>query len=604
MNNIIGIDLGTTNSVVSILENDKPIVIINQEGSKTTPSVVNILPNNEIIVGELAKRRSVTEPHNTVFSVKRLMGRRYDELPVEDKKLPYKIIEDSEGMACVTINERLFKPEEISALILRKMRECAEDHLGEEIIDAVITVPAYFNDSQRQATKKAGELVGLNVVRIVNEPTAAALAYGLDKNQNQRIAVFDFGGGTFDITILEIDNEVFEVRSTNGDTHLGGDDLDYCLVEYIKKLIQEQLNIDISNDIQAMQRIRETAEKVKCELSSLNESSINLPFLTADESGPKHFNTVIKREEFEKLAEPVFQRLIPPCQKALTDAGVSTEEIDQVILVGGSTRIPRVRQIVKDLFNKEPFKGINPDEAVALGAAIQGGIITGSIEEVLLIDVTPLSLGVELADGLFSVIISRNSTIPISATRKYTTVKDNQTSVRIHVLQGEQKLVEENRSLGWFKLTGIPPSPKEVPEIEVTFFIDANGILNVSARDIVSGVENTVAIESYRRVLEDPESYIPDKVIDEEKEVKVVQHHKLISDARKYKELFSDLVENIKDKIEARDKPLFNEVIESLRNAIESEDKSDLEDVLKKSEMLSNKYQELIYVRRLEKKSQ
>jgi len=464
MNYIIGIDLGTTNSVVSILENNKPVVIINQEGSKTTPSVVNILPNNEIVVGELAKRRSITEPRNTVFSVKRLMGKRFDEIPEEDKQLPYKIIEDEEAMACVGVNERIFKPEEISALILRKMKECAEDYLGEEVSDAVITVPAYFNDSQRQATKKAGELIGLNVMRIVNEPTAAALAYGIDKTQNQKIAVFDFGGGTFDITILEIDNDVFEVRSTNGDTHLGGDDLDYCLVEYIKNMIKERLNVDVTDDLQAVQRIRETAEKVKCELSSLNESSINLPFITADESGPKHFNTVIKRDEFEKLVESVLQRLILPCKKAMEDARITPDEIDQVILVGGSTRIPRVRQIVKDIFNKEPFKGINPDEAVALGAAIQGGIITGSIEEVLLIDVTPLSLGVELADGLFSVIISRNSTVPISATRKYTTVKDDQTSVRIHVLQGEQQLVKDNRSLGWFKLTGIPPSPKEVPE--------------------------------------------------------------------------------------------------------------------------------------------
>ncbi len=498
MGKIIGIDLGTTNSVVAVMEGNTPVVIANSEGSRTTPSIVAFTKNGERIVGQAAKRQAVTNPTNTVYSIKRFMGRRQNEVEEEQKMVPYKVVPSPDGNSIrVDIGGRLYSPPEISAMILQKMKQTAEDYLGQKITDAVITVPAYFNDAQRQATKDAGEIAGLNVRRIINEPTAAALAYGLDKRgRNLTVAVYDLGGGTFDISILEIGEGVFEVKSTNGDTHLGGDNFDQRLIDYIADEFMKLEGIDLRKDAMALQRLRESAEKAKIELSQMLQTEINLPFITATADGPKHLNMNITRAKFESLCMDLFEKSLGPVEKALKDAKLTPSQIDEVILVGGSTRIPKIQELVRNFFGKEPSKGVNPDEVVAVGAAIQGAVLSGEVEDILLLDVTPLSLGVETLGGVMTVMIPANTTIPTRKAEIFSTATDSQTSVEIHVLQGERPMARDNRSLGRFHLDGIPPAPRGVPQIEVTFDIDANGILHVSAKDKATGKEQNIRIEA------------------------------------------------------------------------------------------------------------
>ena len=494
MSKIIGIDLGTTNSVVAVMEGGKPTVVTNPEGSRTTPSVVAINDKGERLVGLVAKRQAITNPENTIYSVKRFMGRKFSEVSEEMKMVPYHVEAESNGDATIRIQDKQYSPPEISALVLRRLREAAEAHLGEKVTRAVITVPAYFNDAQRQATKDAGKIAGLVVERIVNEPTAAALAYGLDKKKDETIVVFDFGGGTFDVSILEVGEGVVEVKATNGDTHLGGDNIDHKLIEWIAEEFKRDQGIDLSQDKMALQRLKEAAEKAKCELSSVTETEINLPFITADASGPKHLQLKLNRAKFEQLIEDLLQRTIHPCERALADAGIKPSQIDEVVLVGGSTRIPKVQEMVGEFFGKPPHKGVNPDEVVAVGAAIQAGVLGGDVKDILLLDVTPLSLGIETLGGVFTKLIERNTTIPTRKSEIFSTAADGQTSVEVHVLQGEREMAGHNKTLGKFHLTDIPSAPRGVPQVEVAFDIDANGIVNVAAKDLGTGKEQKITI--------------------------------------------------------------------------------------------------------------
>ena len=568
MAKIIGIDLGTTNSCVAVMEGGSPTVITNSEGGRTTPSVVAFTKDGETLIGQPAKRQAVTNPENTVSSSKRFIGRMYDEVGTEIKEIPYKLIKGKNGEVKIFAQNKEYAPPQISAMVLQKLKQTAEEYLGEIVTEAVITVPAYFNDSQRQATKDAGAIAGLNVRRIINEPTAAALAYGLDKQKDEKIAVFDFGGGTFDISILELGDGVFEVKSTNGDTHLGGDDLDHALVDYLIGEFKKSDGIDLGKDPMALQRLRETAEKAKCELSTSKQTDINLPFITADSSGPRHLNISLTRAKYETLIEKLVNRTIQPCEKAIKDAGLKPAEIDEVILVGGSTRIPMVQKIVNDIFGKELNKGVNPDEVVAIGAAIQGGVMAGDVDDILLLDVAPLSLGIETLGGVSTPLIESNSTIPAKKSQIFSTAADSQPSVEIHVLQGERSMAVDNKSLGRFHLDGIPPAPRGTPQIEVTFDIDANGILNVSASDKATGKEQSIRIEAssglsddvIEKMKVDAEKHAKD---DEEKKESVDTHN--TADQLIYQT--ESQMKDAGDKISDDDKKTIEDAVEQLKQA-------------------------------------
>ena len=532
MGKVIGIDLGTTNSCVAVLEGGEPSVISNPEGGRTTPSIVAFAKNDERLVGQPAKRQAVTNPTNTIYSIKRFMGRMYNEVSTEMSEVPYEIVKTSSGAATVKAGGKEYTPPEISAMILQKLKQMAEDHLGTKVTDAVVTVPAYFNDSQRQATKDAGKIAGLNVRRIINEPTAASLAYGLDKKKDEKIAVFDLGGGTFDISVLELGDGVFEVKSTNGDTHLGGDDFDQKVIDWIANEFKNSDGVDLKKDPMAVQRLKEAAENAKKELSSSKQTDINLPFITADSSGPKHLNLNLTRAKFEELVSDLINRIIKPCKDAIKDAKLSAAEIDEVILVGGSTRMPAIREKVKEIFNKEPNKSVNPDEVVAIGAAIQGGVLSGDVDDILLLDVTPLSLGIETLGGVTTKLIERNTTIHPRKSQVFSTAADNQTTVEVHVLQGEREMAVDNKAIGRFHLDGIPPAQRGIPQIEVTFDIDANGILNVNAKDKATGKEQSIRIEA--------SSGLSDSEVD-----------KMVKDAKKHEEEDKDKRESIELKNQA-----------------------------------------------------
>jgi molecular chaperone DnaK len=600
MGKIIGIDLGTTNSCVAIMEGGDPVVIANQEGNRTTPSVVAITESGERLVGQVARRQAITNSENTIYAVKRLIGRKYNSKEVQhDVKITaYKITEGPNGDAQVTVRGKNYSPAEISAMTLTKMKQTAEDYLGEKVNDAVITVPAYFNDSQRQATKDAGRIAGLNVMRIINEPTAAALAYGLDKKKDEKIAVFDLGGGTFDISILELGEGVFEVKSTNGDTHLGGEDFDQRIMDYLVSEFKKDQGIDLRSDKMALQRLKEAAEKAKMELSSAMETDINLPFITADASGPKHMNIKLTRAKLESLVEELIEKVVGPCQTALRDANLSTKDIDEVVLVGGMTRMPRVQQKVKEIFGKEPHKGVNPDEVVAIGAAIQGGVLAGEVKDVLLLDVTPLSLGIETLGGVMTRLIEKNTTIPSKKSQIFSTAADNQPAVSIHVLQGERQMAADNRTLGRFELVGLPPAPRGVPQIEVTFDIDANGIVHVSAKDLGTGKEQSIKITASSGLSEEE---IQKLVCDAEAHAEEDKKRKELIEARNQADSMVYSVEkNIKefgDKVDAAEKARIEEAIANAKKALEGDDIEDIKRTQEELMNVSHKLAEAMYAK-------
>ncbi len=598
MGKVIGIDLGTTNSCVAIMSGGDPVVIANAEGSRTTPSVVAITDKGERLVGQIAKRQAITNPENTIYSVKRLMGRKFKSREVQEalKRLPYKVVEADNGDAHVELRGKRYSPPEISAMILQKMRQTAEDYLGEKVTEAVITVPAYFDDSQRQATKDAGQIAGLNVLRIINEPTAASLAYGLDKKKDERIAVYDLGGGTFDVSVLEIGEGVFEVKSTNGDTYLGGDDFDLRVMDWLVDEFRKDQGIDLRKDRMALQRLKESAERAKIELSSSQETEINLPFITADASGPKHMVTKLTRAKLEQLVDDLIQRTVEPCKKALGDAGVSARDINEVVLVGGMTRMPKVIHVVKEFFGKEPHRGVNPDEVVAIGAAIQGGVLKGDVKDVLLLDVTPLSLGIETLGGVFTKLIERNTTVPTKKSQIFSTAADNQTAVTIRVFQGEREMANDNKLLGQFDLVGIPPAPRGMPQVEVTFDIDANGIVHVSAKDMATQKEQSIKItassglskEEVEKLVRDAQSHTED-----DKKRRKAAEAKNQADSLIY-QTEKNLTEQ-GDKIPAEEKTKIEEAVAALKKAMEGTDSGAIESATQTLMTASHKLAEEMY---------